>query len=413
MHPLPPVSTRMLRRLTVGLLGFAILLPSAPSAPALARGRGSDLVDGQAASTRGVPTAALPTVTMKAGLLSDADGRIIWARNPDARRSMASITKIMTAVVALEAAALDEQVVVPREAVAVGQSTAYLVAGEKLSMRDMLAAMLVKSGNDASVAIALHVAGTQSGFVELMNRKAAELGMSNTHFVNPHGLDARGHYSSANDIAIMSRYAMSKREFRKIVALKKVTIGRPGRRRVLHSTDLLLGNYSGALGIKTGNTDSAGYSVVSAARRNGVWLYAVVLGTASDSRRFRDAKELLDWGFAHYRPQTLASQGTVVGEAPVSDYLDVSVPAAVSQDASATVLDMNGSIRRVVTIAPVKAPVKTGDRVGSVTFTQRGRLIAGLPLVATKDVGRPNPFLRVWIGMVRAWRALFGTLAFG
>lgn len=350
---------------------------------------------------------------MKAGLLADGEGHVLWARNPGARRSMASITKIMTAIVALERAGLGEIVVVPREAASVGQSSAYLIAGERLSMRDMLAAMLVKSGNDAATAIAMHVGGTQAGFVAMMNQKAQELGLKNTHFANPHGLDAKGHYSTAADLSTLARSAMSNPEFRRIVAMKKIRVGGKGHRHLLESTDLLLSNYKGAIGVKTGNTDSAGFSVVSAAQRGGVALYAVVLGTSSDPQRFRDAKELLDWGFAHYRPQELASAGTVVGEAPVSDYLDVAVPAAISSDASATVLDLNGVIRRVVTIAPVRSPVKAGDRVGSVTFTQDGKLIAGTPLVATREVRKPNPFLRLWIELVRGWRVVFGALCFG
>ena len=412
MHPLPRISARNAPRFTTGLLAGLLVLSLLTPVAASARGRSSDLVDGKTAAQRGVSAGALPSVSMKAGLLADSDGRVLWARNVKARRSMASITKIMTAIVALENSKMNETVIVPREAASVGQSTAYLVAGERFTMRDMLAAMLVKSGNDAATAIANHVGGTQEQFVEMMNAKARELGLKNTHFVNPHGLDARGQYSTAADLSILARYAMDIPQFRKIVAMKKVSVGRKGHRRVMESTDLLLGNYRGAMGVKTGNTDSAGFSVVSAARRGGVTLYAVVLGTGSDGQRFREARELLDWGFAHYRPQSLASSGTVVGEAPVSDYLDVSVPAAVSEDASVNVLDLNGSIRRVVTIASVKAPVKVGDRLGSVTFTQDGKLIAGMPLVATREVHRPNPLVWLWTGMVRGWRGVFGTLSF-
>jgi len=407
------LSTKTPQLFTTRLLTFLLACSLVMPAGAWARGRTTDMVDGQSAAARDISVAVLPNVTMKAGLLSDADGRIIWARKPDARRSMASITKIMTAIVTLEHSKLGEMVVVPKGAASVGESTAYLVAGEKLSVRDLLAAMLVKSGNDAATTLAQHVGGTEDRFVELMNKKAVELGLEGTHFENPHGLDAPGQYSTAADLAVMSRYAMSKREFRRIVKLRKVTIGPPGRRHKLESTDLLLGNYAGAEGIKTGSTDRAGYSVVSAATRAGVTLYAVVLGTSSDPQRFRDAKELLDWGFAHYRPQSLVSAGTIVGEAPVSDYLDVSVPAAVSEDASVTVLDLNGPIRRTVTIPPVKAPIRVGDRVGSMGFTQDGKLIAGTPLVATAQVRRPNPFQYVWIGLVRGWRAVFGALAFG
>ena len=396
-------------RLLAVLLAGAVCMP----ASGLAAGRSTDMVDGRTAKSRAIATSVLPSVTMKAGLLSDGDGRIIWARKPGDRRSMASITKIMTAIVVLERSKLDESVVVPSGASSVGESTAFLIAGEKLSARDLLAAMLVQSGNDAATTLALHVGGTEERFVQLMNQKAVELGLKSTHFANPHGLDAPGQYSTAADLEVMSRYAMSKPEFRRIVRMKRATIGEPGNRHKLTSTDLLLGNYSGAIGIKTGSTDQAGYSVVSAANRNGVTLYAIVLGTSSDPQRFRDAKELLDWGFAHYRPQSLASSGTIVGQAPVSDYIDRSVPAAISQDASATVLDLDGPIRRVVTIPSVKAPINAGDRVGSVAFTQDGKLIAGLPLVATEDVSRPNPLLFVWIAMVRGWRAVFGALALG
>jgi D-alanyl-D-alanine carboxypeptidase (penicillin-binding protein 5/6) len=204
---------------------------------------------------------------------------------------------------------------------------------------------------------------------------------------------------------------MENATFRSIVRKKSVKIGRPRHKHILLSTDLLLGHYPGAIGIKTGNTNHAGYSVVSAATQGGVTLYAVVLGTASESQRFKDASELLDWGFAHYRPQNLLSGGTIVGESPVADYLDRGVAAGVSTDVSATVLDTNGVIHRTLTFAPVKAPVKLGDHVGAVTFTQAGEVIAAAPLVAMREVPAPNPFARVWYAIVRGWRAVFGVTA--
>jgi D-alanyl-D-alanine carboxypeptidase (penicillin-binding protein 5/6) len=148
--------------------------------------------------------------------------------------------------------------------------------------------------------------------------------------------------------------------------------------------------------------------VVSAAQREGVTLYAVVLGTASDLQRFRDAQELLDWGFAHYRPMQLGAKGTVVAEAPVRDYLDVTVPAAVSRDTTVAVLDVNGQITRSVSVAAVSAPVDVGQRVGVARFTQGGKIIASIPLVATRRIAAPNPFERIWIGTVRIWRRVFG-----
>lgn len=397
----------VLRPVLVAVVVASLLAPGiALGAPNL-----SDTVDGTRASQRGVGATALPDVTMKAGALVDGDGRVLWSRNADQRRAMASITKIMTAVVVLENAQLDERVTIPKVSTQVGESTSYLRTGEQLSLREVLEALLVKSGNDAAVALALHVSGDQAAFVGLMNEKAQSLGLAHTHFSNPHGLDQAGHYTTAGDLAVLARYAMSKPEFRRIVGMKSVTIGSGTSKETLPSTNILLGNYVGVDGIKTGFTDDAGYAVIESARREGVWLVAVVLGTKSDLQRFRDARELLDWGYAHYRPQSLATSGTVVAQAPVSDFLDVQVGAEISKDVTAAVLDINGPIRRTVTIAPVRAPVRAGQNIGAATFTQGGKIIASIPLVATHDVKRPNPFERVWIALVRGWRAVFGVSA--
>jgi len=377
------------------------------SAPSHAAVLGADTIDGTPVASLGTARQAAPDVAMRAGLLVDGEGRVLWARSADSQRAMASITKIMTAVVALENSRLTDTVLVPASATRVGESTSFLRAGDKLSMNEMLEALLVKSGNDAAVTIALHVSGSDEAFVAKMNAKAAELGLAGTHFVNSHGLDAKDHRTSARDLGVLARYAMSKPAFRSIVGMKAVTIGLGGRKETLPNTNILIGNYAGISGIKTGYTSDAGYCVINSASRNGVELYAVVLGTASEAARFRDSRDLLDWGFAHYRPQSLATSGTVLAEAPVADYLDVLVPAVVSQNTTVAVLDMNGPITRTVTVSAVAAPVKAGQRVGVAKFTQGGRLIATLPLVSTVDVGKPNPFHRVWIAIVRAWRAVF------
>ena len=338
----------------------------------------------------------------------DGDGRVLWSRRETDRRSMASITKIMTAVVALEHGDMNSTVTIPRASGQVGESTAFLRPGEKLPMDQVLEALLVKSGNDAAVAIARSVAGSDEAFVKLMNEKAVELGLKDTRFANSHGLDAPGHYTTAADLAVLGRYAMTKPRFREIVKMKSTTIGTGSRKETLESTDLLIGNYAGAIGIKTGYTSDAGYSVLSAAEREGLTLYAVVLGTDSELRRFREAKELLDWGFAHYRAQQLAVAGTVVAQASVSDYLDRLVPAAISRDETVSVLDVSGPITRTVTVSTLPAPIKQGQTVGIASFTQAGKMIAQVPLVATEDVKRPNVFARLWIGAVRGWRRVFG-----
>jgi serine-type D-Ala-D-Ala carboxypeptidase (penicillin-binding protein 5/6) len=368
----------------------------------------SDLVDGSSAASRKIDLEAMPDVGMKEGALFDVDGRMLWARSPDRRRPMASITKVMTAVVVLEHSSPSDVVSVPSAAIAVGQSSAALVAGERLTVRELLEATLVKSGNDAAETLAIHVGGSEEQFVKMMNDKARDLGLDDTHFENAHGLDATGHYTTADDLGALARYAMSKPLFRDIVKRSVVTIGKGKRRRVLHSTDQLLGVYTGAIGIKTGNTDGAGYSIISAAKRGDVTLYAVVLGTSSDRNRFTDAKALLDWGFAHYRPMQLAEKGTVVGETPVTSYLDRTITVAIAEKTEIPVLDLTGPINRTVKVAPVAAPVSKGQYLGVAEFRQGKRLIASASLTATEDVARPNPFEAVWIGIVRFWRRVFG-----
>ena len=391
-------------------LATAVMLLLGTFAPTTSLGSvlPGDLVDGATAPSRHLDEQAMPDVTLREGALFDGEGRVLWARDPDTRRPMASITKIMTAIVALEHSSPNDIVTVPREAITVGQSSAGLIAGEKLTMFELLEALLVKSGNDAAVAIAVHVGGSQDEFVAMMNRKAADLGLADTHFANPHGLDAPNHYTTADNLAVLARYAMTKPTFADIVRRSKVTIGKGKRRRTLLSTDLLLGVYKGAIGVKTGNTDGAGYSVVSAAQRQGVTLYAVVLGTKSDRQRFVDAKALLDWGFAHYRPMQLADRGTIVAEAPVSSYLDRSVQVVVSQDTTVPILDLEGSIKRTVSVSAIPAPVTKGQQLGVATFRQGSRVVATVPLVATEDVGRPNPFETVWVATVRLWQRIFG-----
>lgn len=321
---------------------------------------------------------------------------------------MASLTKIMTAVVALENSDPAEAVLVPVNAQSVGESSSFLRAGQSLPMSELLEALLVKSGNDAAVTIAVHVAGGEDAFVDLMNKKARDLGLSDTNFENSHGLDQKGHRTSARDMAVLTRYAMGKGEFREIVSRKSVKIHQSGKTQLLPSTNLLLGSYPGADGVKTGFTSKAGYCFVGSAKRENTRLYAVVMGTTGEAKRFADARELLDWGFAHYRVQKLSSAGTVVAQGAVRDYVDVLVPAAFSEETSVAVFDLCGPVVRSVRSTTLKAPISKGQKIGVATFTQRGKVVATIPLVATVDVKAPGLFERAWIGVVRLWRRLNG-----
>lgn len=401
----------MLIRVRYGLVALMICAVVAAGSPVAAASQlRSDLIAGRSASSRGLRAGVLPDVAVKAGLLVTSDGTVLWGRNPNTKRPMASITKIMTAVVAMENGNVDATLTVPKLAMRIGESTSELHAGQQVPLRLLLEDLLVKSGNDAAEAIAVDVAGSESRFVALMNAKAKALGLKNTHFANPHGLDAAGHYTTASDLGVLARYAMTKPLFRYIVGIPDISIGTGKNAHLAPSTNVLLKTYAGANGVKTGWTNGAGYSVLASAQRNGLELYAVVLGTPSDAARFAEARTLLDWGFAHYRPQLLASAGTVVAESKVSDYLDTVVPVAVSSDATASVLDLNGPITRTVSVqTSVKAPVSRGERLGLVTFSQGGVIIASVPLVAAGEVAAPSVFERAGIAVARIWRAMFGT----
>ena len=388
-------------------LGLALAVASTPVS-AHAQVLAADRVDGRSASELGIPKAAMPDVRMAAGALVTEDGRVLWSRSVSDRRAIASITKLMTAVVALENGEPDDPVTVTTASKSVGESTSFLRVGEQLPMSEVLEASLVKSGNDAAVALAIHVAGSEDAFVDLMNAKARELGLSRTRFANPHGLDETGHYSTAADVAVLARYAMSKPDIRRVVAQKTATIGRGSRSEQVVNTNLLIGNYTGANGVKTGWTSKAGYCVVDSAKRGEIELYAIVLGTTSETQRFRDAVELLDFGFAHYRPQRVSTKDTIVAEAPVRDYLDRLVPVAMSADSTVAVFDVAGTITRKVTVSAVDAPVSKGQKIGVATFTQADRVIASVPLVAAEEVRKPSVPARVFIAAARAWRWLTG-----
>ena len=391
--------------IVVALLTLSLVFPgSLASAKPLA----TDRAYGRTSVELGLQLEAMPDVAMKAGMLVTDDGKVLWTREPDQRRAIASITKIMTAVIIMEQEDLGREVVIPRDVASVGYSSLYTRPGERVAIEHLMNAMLVRSGNDAATALAVHVAGSVDEFVAMMNDKASELGLKDTNFTNPHGLDAGDQYSTADDLAVLSRYAMTKPEFRRIVAQERVSVPTVAGTQVLEATNLLMGRYEGSTGVKTGWTDKAGYCVINSAQREGFELYAVVLGAANEAQRFKDARELLDWGFAHYRPQQLVSAGTVVAQAPVVDFLDVTVGAQVAEDRVESIFDIAGPVSRSVTVSAVKAPVRQGDRIGIATFTQGDQIIATVPLVASADVDAPGLFSRAAIAIIRTWRKFAG-----
>lgn len=353
--------------------------------------------------------AEAPDVRMPAGILRTDDGRTLWEREPHQQRAMASITKAMTALVVLDEAELTETVTIGARAAAVSESGVDLVAGERFTVEQLLEAMLIPSANDAASALAEHVAGGEAEFVALMNEKAAALGLAHTVFTNPHGLDEPGHYTCAGDIATLMSVAMADPRFAAIVAKPGITWRSGGVSKVHENSNKMLGEYGGMLGGKTGWTNRAGYSVVLSARRQEIGLSVVVLGGTSEDDRFVQARKLLDWGFSHYKMTRIASAETTAGLVPVTDYLDLTVPARVAEDAAVPVFDLDGDVSaRLDLVSEVDAPVVAGDRLGTLTVVQGTRLLAQVPVVAAADVPRPGLWDTVGVWFARAWRTMFG-----
>ena len=259
-----------------------------------------------------VAAAAPPPVDADAYVVQNSGtGEILASHDEHEHLPMASITKLMTAIVALEHASLDDVATVSKRTAAVGESTINLVPGERVTLRDLIRAALIQSANDAANAIAAFVGhGSVPRFVELMNARARQLGLSDTHFANPDGLDAPGHYSSAADVTKLGRVAMNKPFIRETVRLVDATAaGRP-----LHTWNDLLSTSPNVIGVKTGHTDGAGWSQVAAARGGGVTIYATILGGETREGRNADLSRLLVWGLSRYRTVWAIDGDRVYGE---------------------------------------------------------------------------------------------------
>lgn len=255
-----------------------------------------------------------PVVTADAWIIYDETFDTTLAESDaENRRAMASTTKLMTALVVMDRASLDDSVLISENAAATGEAEIDLIAGEEWTVRELVTAMLVRSANDAAVALAEHVGGDVDGFVVLMNGKAAQLGLDDTRFANPHGLDAPGHYSSARDLLDMGRAAAADPFLADVMNTRVATLPADpdGNERVARTTNDLIGTYEGAFGVKTGFTDDAGLVLIAAAERDGRRLYAVVMGSED---HFADAAALLSYGFRSFGIFALVEAGEQYAE---------------------------------------------------------------------------------------------------
>lgn len=380
--------TARFRALIATTLAAALI---APTSPALAARYGSDRIGGVPLSQGTVAWTSAPDVAMPEGIVIDAStGRALWARSANTQRAMASTTKMMTALLTLQRGGLDKTATVSRRASNVEYGIG-LHAGERLKVRKLLELALVASSNDAAFTLGEYGGnGNMGAFVGKMNAQARALGMTHTHYVNPHGLDASGHYSSAADLTKVARALMRYPEARRIMTMRSVILpkasGRPARK--LKATDELLGVYWGLNGVKTGFTDKAGYCFVGSAQRNGVWLMTVVMGTPNDSQRFVQTARLLDWGFRHYKRRTLASRNATVALVPTAADPTRNILTRFDTTVTANVFDFDGAISRSTSL-PVRQtlPVYARQPIGTVTFSQGTRKLAQASAVSAGSLG--------------------------
>jgi len=332
--------------------------------------------------------ASPPRVGGRAYYVQNAStGEVLLQRNARERLPIASITKLLTVLVALEHVGLDEVVTVGPRAAKVGESTVHLRRGERLTVRELVEAALIQSANDAAFALAEHAGrGSVARFVSLMNAKARRLGLADTHFVNPDGLDAAGHYSSARDVTLLARVAMRNPVVRSVVRKEEARIS---GRRTLRTWNDLLSTFPGLIGVKTGHTTGAGWSQAAAARGRGVTVYATLLGEPTRERRNSDLALLLAWGLSRYRVVPVVLEDRVYAAAEVP-YGKRPLGLVAERGLVRVVRVDRPLVERVVAPVAVSLPVRKGRRLGEVRVYDRGRMFARVPLVAARSIDRPG-----------------------
>lgn len=343
-------------------------------------------------------------------LMEKSTGNILYESNPDERLPIASVTKVMTMLLIMEAVdsgkiSLDDMVTVSENAMSYGGSTMFLETGEQLTVNDMLKGIAVASANDGCVAMAEHLAGSESAFVDMMNEKAKELGMENTHFMNTNGLDEDDHYSSARDVAIMSRELMKHETIFNYTSIWMDTLR--GGKFQLANTNKLIRFYDGANGLKTGSTSKALCCLSAAAKRNDMQLIAVVLGAPTSAERFASAKSLLDYGFANYAVNTQITAGDEVQKIAVEKGVDKEVDVVAGDSCSTLVKKgQEDNITKEIKIdETITAPIEAGQKIGTMTISRDGEVIADIDLNASSTVEKKG------IGLII--KDFFATIFFG
>ncbi len=348
---------------------------------------------------------SLQTSAKSVILMEQSTKEVLYENNPDEHLAIASVTKIMTMLLIMEAIddgkiAMEDMVPVSERAMSMGGSTMFLEAGEQLSVYEMLKGIAVASANDGCVAMAEFISGSEENFVDEMNKRAQELGMTNTNFVNTNGLDVENHYSSAKDVALMSAELLKHEKIFEFTTIwtDKMHDGKFD----LANTNKLIRFYQGANGLKTGSTDEALCCLSATAKRDDLQLIAVVLGAPTSNDRFNDARTLLDYGFANYDIEKFASAAQEFARVPVKKGLAQEVRAVAKDDVSLLVSKgQKGRCEEEVFVPEeITAPIAKGSSIGKIIYSKDGEAVAEVELVAGEDVEKMS-FGRYLVSIIK------------
>lgn len=370
----------------------------------------SDFSDG----ADSLPTAATPAeldLDCKAAILMDmATGTVLYESNADEQLAPASVTKVMSLLLIMEAIdakrlALDDTVTCSEHAMSKGGSQIWLEVGETMTVDELLKAIAVGSANDATAAMAEHIAGSEEGFVQMMNSRAAELGMTNTNFVNCSGLDAEGHVTSARDIAIMSRELMKHTLIQNYTTIWMDTLR--GGQTQLVNTNKMIRFYEGATGLKTGTTDNAGHCLSATATKNGLDLVAVVLGSSTGKARFAAAKSLLNYGFANYEHKTVTISNDQLHSIPITG--GTLQQLGVSPNGQLELLINKGQsdkLRTEISLPEsIAAPIRVGDTVGRATVYLGDEKVGEIEIISNQNIDEMTFWYSIGVMIKTLFRA--------
>lgn len=342
---------------------------------------------------------------------------MIIGKNEDVKSAMASTTKIMTTIVILEKADLNEKVTVSAKAGGTGGSRLGLKRGDKASVRDLLYGLMLRSGNDAAVALAEHVGGSVKGFAELMNEKAIELGLTNTHFVTPHGLDDANHYTTALELAKLTDYAMDNETFAKIVGTKSTTIYINNQSRQINNTNELLGVLNGVVGVKTGFTNNAGRCLVTETKRNNMDIITIVLGADTKKDRTKDSVNLIEYTFSKYKMYNLEEQ--IIKEfnkwKNINEKRILIIKGKTSnpklalgaiEKATIPICDNDKIEYSINALTEVEAPVEQWNVMGTLTVKLNGEILENIDIVNVNEVQKRDwkDYFRIVLNTYGNWK---------